>query len=120
MLLKQSRGFRPVNSPNFSDAASHDSLRKRIQRIETFLHGRQPLTEPQQSISSALAGIEKLLGILAPDVEQQSTLLMPSSADTAPSPSSTGLTSPIGSQAPQARSGKPLAFLAQSNHKRWG
>jgi hypothetical protein len=97
-----------------SDSSSQDSLRKRIQRIETLLHGRQPSTEPQHSISSALAGIEKLLGIPPPETEQRNTILMPLLIDTSSSP--TTLPSPAGSQSSQLRQ----AFLAEANHKRWG
>jgi hypothetical protein len=98
----------------FSDSASHDSLKKRIQRIETLLHGRQSLTEPQSTISSAVGGIEKLLGIPPPETEQRPSILMPLLVDPLFSP--TTLPSPAGSQTSQVRS----AFLAEANHKRWG
>ena len=102
--------------PLCSDFPSQDSLRRRIQRIETLLHGRQTTNEPQQSISSALSGIEKLLRI--PPLEhgqERNAILMPSlMMDSITSP--TTLPSPAGSSCSQIR---PV-FLAEANHKRWG
>ena len=97
-----------------SEFPSQDSLRRRIQRIETLLHGRQSTNEPQQTISSALSGIEKLLGIPPPETEQRNSILMPSLMDPATSP--TTLPSPAGSASSQLRP----PFLAEANHKRWG
>lgn len=96
-----------------SDIPSQDVLRRRIQRIETLLHGRQS-SEPQQSISSSLAGIEKLLGIPPPESETKHAILMPSIMDPIASP--TTLPSPAGSSTSQLRP----AFLTEANHKRWG
>ena len=100
-----------------SDSTSQDSLRKRIQRIETLLHGRQPSSEPQHSISSALAGIEKLLGIppLEPSEQTKNSIITPVLVHD-PILSPTTLSSPAGSQSSQLRT----AFLAEANHKRWG
>jgi hypothetical protein len=94
--------------------SSQDALRRRIQRIETLLHGSQPVTEPQRTISSALTGIEKLLGIPPLENEQKHTILMPLLREPAVSP--TTLPSPAGSHSSQLRT----AFLAEANHKRWG
>lgn len=107
----------PFAGINGSDSSSQDSLRKRIQRIETLLHGRQPSAEPQHSISSALAGIEKLLGIppLEPSDQTQNTIITPVLIND-PTLSPTTLPSPSGSQSSQLRT----AFLAEANHKRWG
>jgi hypothetical protein len=102
---------------NGSDSSTQDSLRKRIQRIETLLHGRQPTSEPQHSISSALAGIEKLLGIppLEPSEHAKNSIITPVHIND-PTLSPTTLPSPGGSQSSQLRT----AFLAEANHKRWG
>ena len=97
-----------------SDFPSQDSLRRRIQRIETLLHGRQSTDEPPQTISSALSGIEKLLGIPPPEHEHKNKILMPAIRD--PETSPTTLPSPAGSSSSQLRT----AFLAEANHKRWG
>lgn len=97
-----------------SDIPSQDALRRRIQRIETLLHGKQSASEPQRTLSSALAGIEKLLGIPPLENEQRNAILMPSLMDPVTSP--TTLPSPAGSSSSQLRP----AFLAEANHKRWG
>ena len=97
-----------------SDQPSQDTLRRRIQRIETLLHGRQAAHEQPQSISSALSGIEKLLGIPTPESETKNAILMPSLGDPITSPNT--LPSPAGSASSQMRP----AFLAEANHKRWG
>jgi len=97
-----------------SDIPSQDALRRRIQRIETLLHGRQSINEPQQTISSALAGIEKILRIPPLENEERNAILMPSLMDPITSP--TTLPSPAGSSSSQLRP----AFLAEANHKRWG
>lgn len=97
-----------------SDIPSQDALRRRIQRIETLLHGKQSTSEPQRTLSSALAGIEKLLGIPPLENEQRNAILMPSLMDPVTSP--TTLPSPAGSSSSQLRP----AFLAEANHKRWG
>jgi hypothetical protein len=112
--LKPSPGILLVRPTNSSDSTSNDSLRRRIQRIETLLHGRQASNEPQNTISSALTGIEKLLGIPPQELEPKPSILIPLLADPASSP--TTLPSPAGSQNSQVRS----AFLAEANHKRWG
>jgi hypothetical protein len=107
------RPKRPQVANSSDSINTQDSLRKRIQRIETLLHGRQQPADPQHSILSALSGIEKLLGIPPPN-EPKSTILMPGLID--PSTSPTTLPSPAGSSGSQART----AFLGEANHKRWG
>jgi len=92
---------------------SQDSLRRRIQRIETLLYGRQATAEKPRSISLAVAGIEKILGI-SPPVDTKSTILMPLVRESTSSPMT--LPSPAGSQSSQLRT----AFLSEANHKRWG
>jgi len=104
-----------------SDPSSQDSLRKRIQRIETLLHGKTPTTEqPQRSLSSALAGIEKFLGIPPPDSstspKSKQPILMPSTFHESSVPSPNMLPSPATSHVSQLHQ----PFLGEANHKRWG
>lgn len=87
---------------------------RRIQRIETLLHGRQSPIEQPRSISSALDAIEKILGIPPPEKEAKNAILVPLIREAETSPAS--LPSPAGSHSSQFRT----AFLAEANHKRWG
>jgi hypothetical protein len=91
------------------------SLRERIQRIETILQEQtwtRP-SEPHQSISDAVTGIERLLQI-EPDTEPAAAILTPLRTDHSSPPAT--LFSPTGSQASLYRT----PFLGEANHKRWG
>ena len=114
---------------NISSAVSDNPIRKRMERIERSLQSRQPGEQIPEDISSALEGVECLLGLGQPQQDSRESVTgddvgndVQSNTITTASPglhqysASPGVAlSPEGSQ----RSHGPPALFCEATHKRW-
>lgn len=128
-LPEKRTSFERMFGLTFSGAVTDNPIRRRMQRIERSLQSRQPGDELPDEISSALEGVECLLGLAQPqqeiresvtrdsvlsDIQSVShTTVSPGVSQYAAAPEVIG--SPEGSQKSH---GRPALF-SEATHKRW-
>jgi hypothetical protein len=112
-----------------SGAVSDNPIRRRMQRIERSLQSQQPGDQLPDEISSALEGVECLLGLAQPQQEIRESVTRESVLSDIQSASNTTVSPGVGQyvavpevigspEGSQKSHGRPALF-SEATHKRW-